>query len=50
MLRSSTQLVKSHGNDLSLEYLWNADEYCSLENSVKTFSEAMKVRNLEFRQ
>ena len=27
MLRSSTQLVKSHGDDLSLEYLWNRDEY-----------------------
>ena len=36
MLRSSTQLVKSHGDDLCLEYLWNGDEYGSLENSVKT--------------
>ena len=36
MLRSSTQLVKSHGDDLSLEYLWNRDEYGSLENSLKT--------------
>ena len=27
MLRSSTQLVKSHGDDLGLEYLWNGDEY-----------------------
>ena len=35
MLRSSTQLVKSHGNDLGLEYLWNGDEYGSLENSLK---------------
>ena len=35
MLRSSTQLVKSHGDDLSLEYLWNGDEYSSLENSLK---------------
>ena len=35
MLRSSTQLVKSHGDDLSLEYLWNGDEYGSLENSLK---------------
>ena len=34
MLRSSTQLVKSHGDDLSLE--WNGDEYGSLENSLKT--------------
>ena len=35
MLRSSTQLVKSHRDDLILEYLWNGDEYSSLENSLK---------------
>ena len=35
MLRSSTQLVKSHGDDLGLEYLCNGDEYGSLENSLK---------------
>ena len=35
MLRSSTQSVKSHGDDLGLEYLWNEDEYDSLENSLK---------------
>ena len=35
MLRSSTQLVKSHQDDLGLEYLWNRDEYSSLENSLK---------------
>ena len=35
MLRSGTQLVKSHGDDLGLEYLWNRDEYGSLENSSK---------------
>ena len=35
MLRPSTQLVKSHGDHLCLEYLWNGDEYGSLENSVK---------------
>ena len=35
MLRSSTQLVKSHGDYLSLEYLWNEDEYGSLENRLK---------------
>ena len=35
MLRSSTQLVKNHGDDLGLEYLWNGDEYGSLENSLK---------------
>ena len=36
MLRSCTQLIKSHGDDLGLEYLWNGDEYSSLENSLKT--------------
>ena len=35
MLRSSTQLAKSHGDYLGLEYLWNGDEYSSLENSFK---------------
>ena len=35
MQRSRTQLVKSHGDDLCLEYLWNGDEYGSLENSLK---------------
>ena len=35
ILRSRTQLVKSHGDDLDLEYLWNGDEYGSLENSLK---------------
>ena len=35
MLRSRIQLVKSHGDDLGLEYLWNGDEYGSLENSLK---------------
>ena len=35
MLRSRTQLVKSHGDDLGLEYGWNVDEYGSLENSLK---------------
>ena len=29
MLQSSTQLIKSHGDDLGLEYLWNGDEYAS---------------------
>ena len=28
-------MVKSHGDDLSLEYFWNGDEYGSLENSLK---------------
>ena len=35
MLRSSTHLFESHGDYLGLEYLWNADEYGSLENSLK---------------
>ena len=35
MLRSRTQLVKSHGDDLGLEYLWNGDEYGSMENGLK---------------
>ena len=39
MLRSSTQMVKSHGDDLGLEYLWNGDEYGSLENSLKVMEE-----------
>ena len=29
------QLLKSHRNDLGLEYLWNGDEYSSLESSLK---------------
>ena len=36
MLRSSTQVVKSHGDDFGLEFLYNGDEYGSLENSLKT--------------
>ena len=36
MLQSGTQLVKSHGDEIGLEYLWNGDEYSSLENSLKT--------------
>ena len=47
MLRSSTRLVKSHGDDLCLEYLWNGDEYGSLENSVKTMD---KTPNMEDNQ
>ena len=35
MLRSRTQLVKSHRDDLGLEYVWNGDECSSLENSLK---------------
>ena len=44
---SSTQLVKSHGDDLSLEYLWNGDEYGSLENSLKAME---KTPNMEDNQ
>ena len=47
MLRSSTQLVKSHGDDLGLEYLWNGDEYGALENSLKAMKMWMTIRNLE---
>ena len=43
MLRSSTQLVKSHRDNLGLEYLWNGDEYSSLENSFKAIE-----RNAEY--
>ena len=43
MLRSSTQLVKSHGDDLCLEYVWNGDEYGSLENSVKTMEKTLNI-------
>ena len=35
LLRFSTQLVKSHGDDLGQEYLWNGDEYSYSENSLK---------------
>ena len=47
MPRSSTQLVKSHGDDLSLEYLWNGDEYGSLENSLKAME---KMPNMDDNQ
>ena len=47
MLRSSTQLLKSHGDDLGREYLWNRDEYGSLENSLK---EWRKMANMEDNQ
>ena len=44
MLRSSTQLAKRSGDDLGLEYLWNGDEYSSLENSFKAIE-----KNAEYR-
>ena len=34
MIRPSSQLVKSHGDYLGLEYLWNGNEYGSLENRL----------------
>ena len=43
MLRSSAQLVKSHGDDLGLQYLCNGDEYSSLENSLKAME-----KNVEY--
>ena len=42
MLLSSTQLVKTHGDDLGLEYLWNGDEYGSLKNSLNTMEKNAK--------
>ena len=37
-------MVKSHGDDLGLEYLWNGDEYSSLENSLKAMGENAQYR------
>ena len=34
------QLVKSHGDDLSLEYLWNGDKYRFLESSLETMEKS----------
>ena len=45
MLRSRTQLVKSHRDDLSLEYLWNGDEYSSLENSLKQWRKTPNMQD-----
>ena len=42
MLRSSTQLVKSHRDDLGLEYLLNGDESSSLKNSLKAMEKNAK--------
>ena len=47
MLQSSTQLVKSHGDDFGLEYLWNGDEYGSLETVRKQWR---KTPNMEDNQ
>ena len=46
MLRSRTQLVKSHGDDLGLEYLWNGDEYGSLENILKAMEKNAEYAGL----
>ena len=43
MLRSRAQLVKSHGDELGLEYLWNGDEYGSWENSLKANGEKRRI-------
>ena len=47
MLPSSTQLVKSHGDDLCLEYLRNGNDYGSLKNSLKAM---VKTPNMEDNQ
>ena len=44
MLRSSTQLAMSHGDELGLEYLWNWDEYNYLENSFKAVEKNAECR------
>ena len=45
MQRSSTQLVKSLGVDLSLEYLRNGDEYGSLEDSLKAMEKTLDMED-----
>ena len=45
MLRSSTQSAKSQGDDVGQEYLWNGDEYSSLENSFKAIE-----KNVEYEE
>ena len=35
MIKGCYGLALSWLDDLGLEYLWNGDEYCSLENSLK---------------
>ena len=44
MERSITQLVKRHGDGLGREYLWNGDEYGSLENSLKAMEKMPNTR------
>ena len=45
MLRSSTRLVKSHGDDLGLEYLWHEDEYGSLETVWKQLRKTLNMED-----
>ena len=45
MLQSNTQLTKNHGGNLGLEYLWNGDEYGSLESSLR--KQWTKTPNME---
>ena len=47
MLLFSTQLIKTHGDYLGLEYLWNGNDSGSLENSLKTME---KTPNMEHNQ
>ena len=44
MLRSGTQFIKSHGDDLGLEYLWNGNEYGCLENNLKAMEKNAECR------
>ena len=45
MLRSSTQLVKSHADNLGLVYLWNGDEYSSLYTVRKQWGKMLIMEN-----
>ena len=45
MLRSRPQLIKSHGDDLGVKYLWNEDEYGSLENSLKAMEKTPNMQD-----
>ena len=44
ILPSGTQLAKSHGDNLGLEYLWHKDEHSSLENSFEAIKKNAKYR------
>ena len=45
MLRSSTRLVKSHQDGLDQEYLWNGNEYGSMENSLKAMEKMPNMKD-----